>query len=441
MSLRLRISLSAAAAVAIAIAVAAVLAYQIVSSQLVGQIDNSLRARAEVAQTVAAAQLAESTQLNLPAPAFGDAPGVYQVVTSDSGEPRFAPGVQLPIDQRVRQVASGAHAAFYSNQTIRGTRLRVYTAPLTSGYAIQIARPLTSVDRTLDRLTRALALITMAGAGVALLLGWLVARTALVPVRRLTETAERVTETRDLGERIEEHGNDEVGRLAHSFNEMLLALDDSVGAQRRLVADASHELRTPLTSLRTNIEVLARDRDMSEAERERLLGDVLEQHEELTGLVADLIDLARGDEPVGEIEDVRIDELVRGAVERARRHAPSIDFQTKLEPCIVRGDRARLDRALANLLDNAGKWTDGGPVEVALSESELTVRDHGPGFREEDLPRVFDRFYRSSAARGMPGSGLGLAIVRQVAEAQGGSVSAENAAGGGALMRWSFGSA
>jgi two-component system sensor histidine kinase MprB len=209
-----------------------------------------------------------------------------------------------------------------------------------------------------------------------------------------------------------------------------------VEAQRQLVADASHELRTPLASLRTNIEVLQRAEDLPAADRADLLRDLVTQTDELTNLVADVVDLGRRGESQADFEDVRLDEVVRAGLERARRLAPQVVFAEKIEPWLVRGNPERLTRLVANLLDNAIKWSPpGATVEVALRDGELIVRDHGPGFAEDDIPLVFDRFYRADAARALPGSGLGLAIVRQVAEAHGGRATAENAAGGGALLR------
>ena len=250
--------------------------------------------------------------------------------------------------------------------------------------------------------------------------------------------------TRDLSQRIAPSGGeDEIGRLAKSFNAMLdalqlsmSALDASVHAQRQLVADASHELRTPVTSLRMNIEILQQAQDMDPDERRRLLGDVVEQIEELSLLMNDLIDLARGEEPRQDTEDVRLDAIAEQIVERARRRSPDTTLLADLEPRIVVGIPARLERAVANLVDNAVKYSPPGePVEIRLHGDELTVRDHGPGISAEDQPHVFDRFYRGAEARGRPGSGLGLAIVRQVAMQHGGSVSAEPAAAGGTLMR------
>jgi two-component system, OmpR family, sensor histidine kinase MprB len=292
------------------------------------------------------------------------------------------------------------------------------------------------VNHTLHRITFLLIVIALGGIAVAAGLGLAVSQAALRPVRRLTETTENVTETGDLSQRIEATGEDELGRLATSFNTMLAALEDSSRAQRQLVADASHELRTPLTSLRTNIEVLAGERTLAPDQREKLLSDVVEQLGEMTTLIAELIELARAEQHPEEAQEVRLDLLAEDAVERARRNRPNVIFTTDFESSLVHGAPSTIERAVANLLDNAAKWSPpGGEVEVGVRGDEVTVRDHGPGIAEEDLPYVFDRFYRASAARGLPGSGLGLAIVKQVAEAHGGTVVAERPEDGGTLMR------
>jgi len=286
-------------------------------------------------------------------------------------------------------------------------------------------------------------LLDVGGILLAALLGRLVAGAAVAPVRRLTQATEHVTRTHDLSQRIQSAGVDEIGRLAESFNVMLdtlqssmSALDASVHAQRQLVADASHELRTPVTSLRTNIEILKQERDMGVEERQRMLDEVVEQTEELTLLMNDLIELARGEQPGAGNEDVRLDLVVEEAVDRARRHSTATSFHVELDPVVLTGAPGRLARAINNLLDNAVNYSPpGSPVEIALHGQQLTVRDHGPGISYADLPHVFDRFYRGAEARGRPGSGLGLAIVRQVAEQHGGSINAEHAPGGGTLMR------
>jgi len=430
-SLRARLTLSAAAAVAVAVVAACAGAYFLVRNELRGEIDSSLRSRVE------AATARPFLALLLPTPAFGGPPGYAQVVTATGDvRRRTAAGRRLPVDERTREVAAGLRPSFFADLRISGTHVRVLTAPFRRRFAIQIARPLTEVDATLRRLRRLLLLIAAGGVGLAALLGAAVARAALAPLRRLSSAAAHVTETRDLSRRVAATGRDELGRLAGSFNTMLAALDESMKAQRQLVADASHELRTPLTSLRTNVEVLAREDALPPDERRRMLDDVVAQADELTALIADVVELAREQPPEHEAEDVQLDRLVEGSVERARRHAPDVRFELRARPAVVRGVPARIERAVGNLLDNAAKWSPpGATVEVAVEGDEVVVRDHGPGIPEHDLPHVFDRFYRSAEARRLPGSGLGLAIVRQVADLHGGRATAEAAEGGGARFR------
>jgi len=270
-------------------------------------------------------------------------------------------------------------------------------------------------------------------------LGALVSGAALAPVRRLTEAAERIAETGEPSERVPEGEHDELARLGASFNTMLASLEESLEKQRRFVADASHELRTPLTSLQTNIDVLRGDLELDPEQRKHLLDDLQRESQEMRALIAGLLELAQHGAQV-EKQEFQLDEVVEEALERARTRFPAVTWEPNgLEPTIVDGYRDRMERAVWNLLENAGKWSgDGGSVEVSLAGGELRVRDHGPGFADEDRPLVFDRFYRSAAARSMPGAGLGLAIVREVAEAHGGTVEAENAQDGGAVVRLSL---
>jgi two-component system sensor histidine kinase MprB len=341
----------------------------------------------------------------------------------------------LPVTKRTLEVADGLGKSSYADATVAGLHIRELTTPAFGG-AIQAALPLDGVDHTLSELELVLALVCLGGIALAAVLGVLVARAALKPVAALTTTAERVSVTGDLSERIDAVGDDEIGRLAASFNRMLSALEAGSEARRQLVADASHELRTPLASLLINVELLAEDGGLAGNERERLLADVSQQIRELTVLVGDLIDLARQEPTTGDASEVRLDELVQDAVARAARYAPDQRIELDSEPCTVRGVGARIERAVNNLLDNAVKWNPPGhPIEVTVRDGTVSVRDHGPGIDPADLPHVFDRFYRAAAARGLPGAGLGLAIVRQVAEAHGGSIEAANAPGGGAILQ------
>jgi two-component system sensor histidine kinase MprB len=389
--------------------------------------------------------VAPLNRIVLPPATPGGATGYVQLFQANGQVLRpETKGLQLPVTAATRAVAAGRHGAFFSETTVAGTPLRIFTKRAPEGGVWQVALPLSDVDNTLAHLKLVLALVCLGGIALAAALGLLVSRTALIPVRRLTGAAERVTRTQDLGHRIQVGEGDELGRLAQSFNTMLAALERSRLAQRQLVSDASHELRTPLTSVQTNLDALAMGEELPAQERARILAAAQAQLRELTVLVGDLVDLSKTEVEEVEVEDVRLDLAAAGALERARLHAPQCQVVLDAEPCLVRAAPARLDRAIANLLDNACEWnqpTPGrkgeaapGPVEVRVRDGAIEVRDHGPGISAEDLPRVFDRFYRAPGARGRPGSGLGLAIVRQMAEAHGGSVHAANDPGGGARL-------
>jgi two-component system, OmpR family, sensor histidine kinase MprB len=449
MTFRARLVAGAAAAVAVAIVLASVLVYFLVRNELRGQVDDSLRTQAVQIPNLPGRGL--QTQLGphdyatfVTADPFG---GQFQFVDSAGNTYRpeefntvnpLLPGVAM-----AKQVAGGKAKSGFRDVTQRGTHLRIFTtqlyAPTTEqpGLALQVASKLTDVDNELSTIRLWLLLVAVGGIGLAAGSGFLVARATLRPLRDLSETAERVRATRDLSQRIAVEGTDELGTLASTFNAMLESLGDAAQRQQQLVQDASHELRTPLTSLRTNIEVLATGEALPPGERAQLLADVVEQLGEMTDLITELTELARGEgQPEALEEDIRLDLVAEEAIRRATRNHPEVPIEAELEPTSVSGAPGSLERAIANLLDNAAKWSPAGsPVEVHLAGGELTVRDHGPGIAEEDVPHVFERFYRATSARSMPGSGLGLAIVQQVAQAHHGTITAELAAGGGTLMR------
>jgi two-component system sensor histidine kinase MprB len=440
MNFRTRLTLAAAAAVAVAIVGASAATYGLVRSELRGQVDETLRARArDLPPELTVISDPRGKQfLGLRPERFGGVAVFTQLVRRD-GKAITPPDVsgQLPVSERAHAAARGeVEEPFYEDAHVQDTHIRVLTLPLRPGGAVQVARSLEEVDRVLSKISRWLIALALVGIALAAALGLLVARAVLAPVQRLTTAAEEVSETRDLSRRIDASGTDELSRLATTFNTMLGALEESARAQRQLVSDASHELRTPLTSLRTNIEVLSRDERLPVEDREQLLHDVTEQLIEMTSLIAELVELARGDQAPVDPEDVRLDLATAEAIERTRRNRPGISFKPELEESLIRGVPSTIERAISNLLDNAAKWSPpGAEVEVTVRDGEVTVRDHGPGIDDEDLPFVFDRFYRAPAARGLPGSGLGLAIVRQVAEAHGGTITAEAAEGGGTRMR------
>ncbi|WP_190132615.1 sensor histidine kinase [Streptomyces mashuensis] len=382
---------------------------------------------------------------------FLAAPACTQIVPAAPAADPAEPYV-LPVTPETRRVAAGTRPGYRTAVTLPGGRPgRMLTAPFGKGRAVQVAL---RADTVRDGVRQAAGLLTaVGGAGVLLAAagGYAVSRRGLAPVARLTEATERIAATRDAGHRIDlppgpPDREDELTRLAVSFNTMLGELEESVAARRRLVADASHELRTPLTALRTNAELLARADRLTPAQRERASAALGRQIREVTTLVDDLVELARDEEPQQLLEDVRPALLVAHVVETARAHWPDVRFTLTEAPgardVVLPGVPARLARLLSNLLDNAAKFSTPGspdrPVEVVVTPQEVTVRDHGPGIADEDLPYVFDRFYRSRAARALPGSGLGLAMARQIARAHGATLTAEHAPGTGALFRLTF---
>jgi two-component system sensor histidine kinase MprB len=342
----------------------------------------------------------------------------------------------LTVSSRARKLigSQNPNSAYYTDAAVQGHHIREFVAPSQAGGVIIVGQDLAGTDHALRRMKFWILLIGAIGIGIAAALAGVVATLALRPIKRLTAAAETVAATGNLNERVAVSGSDEIGRLAARFNGMLGALEDSVGRQRRLVADASHELRTPLTAARTNID-LVREGRLPEEEVRRALDEASVELDSLTSLVSDLVELARGGERQLRIEDVQLDDLVAGMVERAKSRSPQTTFVTAFSPTMVQVDPALMERAVSNLLDNAVKYSSPGtPIEVTVRDGEVIVVDHGPGIAEDDLPRIFDRFYRAATARAKPGAGLGLAIVREAAEAHGGKATAEST-GSGARFR------
>jgi two-component system, OmpR family, sensor histidine kinase MprB len=409
-SFRQRLMLLTAVAIAATVAGASVAVWVVAKHELYAQLDQTL-----------------GQQVSQAGP-FGGG-DLTVIVHPDGSQSGFLAGA-LPVTDRVMSVVNGRADGYFTDIRVKKVALRELVAPRRGGGAVLSIQPLQPTQHALSRIRFWILLVGGIGIAAAAALAALVGTAALRPVRRLTAAAERVAATGNLSERVEGEGSDELGRLAARFNAMLVALEESVARQRRLVADASHELRTPLTSVRTNVDLL-REGKLPPDEQQRALAEASVELDALTTLLSDLVELARGEERKLRIEEVQLDELVGGAVDRARARAPQITFLSSLSPTLVRADPLLLERAVSNLLDNAVKWSpDGGPVEVTVRNGEVVVADHGPGIAEADIPRVFDRFYRAAAARAKPGAGLGLAIVREAAEAHGGRASVESTAGG-----------
>ncbi|MFJ6217239.1 ATP-binding protein [Streptomyces sp. NPDC092296] len=432
--LRRRLALLTALAVAVAVAVSAFSCWVLVRGQLYEQLDNNLRSKITLGPggQLGPAQAIGQYCIDRRPPPGLRADNVTLVLTSGSpcaitGQPTDSSVTVTTADREVA-ATPGTELQRYGTLT-DGTPVRVYTRNIGPGVALSVAAGTGFVDSQLSSLALRLAIVAACGVIMASSAGLLVARAALKPVDRLTDVVEHVARTEEVGTTIPVEGKDEIARLSESFNAMSTALANSRDRQTRLIADAGHELRTPLTSLRTNVDLLVRSDDTGRAlppeTRTRLLGHMKAQMGELSTLIGDLLELSRpsSGRSARETGVVALHEIAGRAVERGRLRGPGLHFDVRLDPWYVRGSAHGLERALINLLDNAVKYSPpGGSVDVLLAQGRLTVRDRGPGIAPDELPYVFDRFWRSPSSRQLPGSGLGLSIVAQTVRDSGGEV-------------------
>jgi two-component system, OmpR family, sensor histidine kinase MprB len=437
MTLALRVAVLTTMAVAATLGVVSAIVFVVVRAEFERSLDDSMLRRAHAAVSTAQADPEVFRQLNLQFQRIAD----VQIFIVYSGE-LFSPTTTVNKSEKpfksIKEIEVSNGEASQSMRTVRiqGTPYRVVAVQGGEGTALVMTQSMESIDYALERLKVILLLCSAAGVALAGMAGWAVAANGLRPVRRLTAATERVARTSELTP-IEVTGHDELARLTTSFNAMLQALDASQTRQRQLVADAGHELRTPLTSLRTNIELIGQaadnaERSLTDDQRHEIMGDVRSQLEELTTLVGDLVELARDEPLTRDPEPLDVSDVVTQAVDRVRLRAHTVTFDVELESWMAFGEPQLLERAVTNLLDNAAKWSPpDGTVTVRLADGALTVTDEGPGIDPDDLPHIFDRFYRSSEARTLPGSGLGLSIVKRAAERHGGTVDVESAPGGG----------
>ena len=447
-SLASRVTVLTTIAAGATVLLVAVGAYITVRMQLQTSLDDSLLERAtQAAKSQALAEI--TSECEIPAWALGAADVRIAFIQIDQTPPVHTcarADEPLELGQQEADVATGNADASIRTIYAGGQGYRVVTVPTSRpGQALVVAQSLEGQESVLRKLGIVMFLFGLAGVIASGMAGWAVARNGLRPVRRLTASVEEVARTEDLRPMPVE-GDDEIARLTTAFNQMLAALAASRDRQRQLVADAGHELRTPLTSLRTNLDLLSQADSaggLPPEAKDELLRDVRAQIEEMTTLIGDLVELSR-DEPLTHVvEEVDLADLVDRSVARVRRRAPGVTFDVQVEPWFVVGEQAGIERAVTNLLDNAAKWSPpDGTVTVRMTDGTLVVDDEGTGISDEDLPHVFDRFYRSEESRSMPGSGLGLSIVRQVAERHAGTVDAgASPAGGARLTLWLPGSA
>jgi two-component system sensor histidine kinase MprB len=441
MTLRRRIAAVVAAGVAGVVLALAAIGYLSIRSHMLDQVDQALTARG-APYTQERVGPPRPTRVRVPPPEpFGGASGYFQFVRANGTAFTGNGPALLHYGPRALAIARTGKGSYFTDETVLGTHLRVLTvADPDASLAVQIARPLNEIDAVLHQVLITYAVVILVGVVLAALFGGLIGRSAIAPIVRFTRRSENITGALDRSQRLEEEGAEELVALATSFNRMLDTLERSVQAQKNLVADASHELRTPIAALRSNIQIFLEGHRLPASERVELQAAILAELDQLTQLVTDVVELARGHPHQEEVEVLRLDAVVTEAVGRSRRRAPTLTFDVTLEPTLIEHDIDQIERAVGNLVDNACAWSpSSGTIVIGLEAGTLSVRDHGPGFNDRDLPHIFDRFYRADHARRRPGSGLGLAIVRQAAEARGGYAEALNAPGGGAMLRVSFG--
>jgi two-component system sensor histidine kinase MprB len=438
MNLAVRLALTFAGVAAVVTVLVGVLSYQTASGRIQDELDRTLLTTATEIATGATAVLAPNPAITGPDNDHDEAqPMVAQRIAADGSIVRVGGRpASLPITAEERSLATrgqpGEH--FYHDVTVGQDDYRVVTVAQNHGQgALQLAIDVDETRYVLSSLAMRIAMISALVLVVAAAVGWFIARRITRRLVRLTGLAEQVSSSGRLDVEVPVDGRDEVGRLAASFDAMLSRLAASREDQERLVQDAAHELRTPLTSLRTNARVLRRFGELNPNARERLLEDVDGETRELTHLVDELVELATRGSEEEPPESVDLAEVVTRAAERVRRRSGR-EIRVDAEPVRVLGQARALERAVANLLENAVKFDRTGPVEAVLRGGRVEVRDRGPGITEADQTRVFDRFYRADTARALPGSGLGLAIVRQVALAHGGDVVVAMRPGGGAVV-------
>ena len=441
MTLRNRVSVAAAVGVLIVVAAVSSVLYFSYAASLKSRVDATLVDAAQQASSITQ-RIKQSAGDSRSIPDFGTpvTVGSVELQLFLGPVPVDQPTQFGPLDSRDVAVAQGAQPPYFANADDGGHQFRVYTAamPGTSGAGlVRTSRAANADNGALRNAALLLAGLTVAAASVTYGAARLTAGRILRPIAELTATAEHVTQTRDLTARLRSAGpnddgtNDEVGRLSSAFDTMLAALHESVTAQRQLVADASHELRTPLTSLTTNLDLLEDGAGLADPQAPALVRAAREQAGELHQLITDLLDLARYHESAPHREAVRLDLLTDQAVHRLRQRVPHAVIDAELRPCLVHVDPAAVDHAVSNLVDNAIKWNPRDTaVRVVVENGRVSVSDHGRGIAHEDLPHIFERFYRAPDVRGMPGAGLGLAIVGSVAQANKGTVEVRTGPGG-----------
>jgi two-component system, OmpR family, sensor histidine kinase MprB len=433
------------------VAAAALASYVSTASQLRSSIDDALRAKASAVDVAQAGGGGRGHG--------GDGragPGHQQPDVPVGGCP--LPGVLAPVSAAQLEGLDGTVTACLAGSvtlptfdadragrptlrtvTVEGVPYRVLSTDWYAGGTLELATNLAGTDALLHRLRFRLGGLVAVATAVAAALGWLIATRLARPIVRLRDTARHIAGTLDLATPIDVDATGEVGSLAASFATMVVAVRRSQEQQQRLVSDASHEMRTPLTSLRSNIELIGRIERLPGPERAEVVGDVLQDVEELGALVAELVVLASDLSAAEPEEPVDLGHLARIVATRTERRVGRQVLVDDGRSAETIGRPRQLERAVANLVENAVKYSSSDTiVEVVVDGTDVTVRDRGRGIPAADVDHVFERFYRAIDVRTQPGSGLGLSIVEEIVRSHGGTVFARNRDGGGAEVGFSL---
>jgi two-component system OmpR family sensor kinase len=457
-SIRLRLTFWYVSLLAVMLALFSSFIYVLFERNLTEEIDNSLNDRAtEMIRILATAPAPFASRIPTAVDAFASGEFFIQLVGADGEILDRSSNLgrqQIPVlpESLARIARTGAD---FETIDADRHRLRVFTLPLVSNGRVigflQVARSLEDLKATMVRLRQVL----LVGSGfilvVAFLTGSLIARRALRPIDRITQTAQRIGASGNLTERVKTRSpQDEIGRLASTFNWMLdrLAqaysrLEQTLAAQRRFIADASHELRTPLTTVLGNLDFLTRHGNLKDPDLREALADARSEAERMSRLVEDLLFLARADAGQRlQKTTTRADEIVREVVRQARRLARGQTVEVgPIEPATIVASPDHFKQLLLILVDNAIKYTPpGGEIRISAClegdppELAIAIADTGPGIAPEALPHIFERFYRAEQARGGTGSGLGLAIARWLADEHGGRIEVSSQVGVGSVF-------
>jgi signal transduction histidine kinase len=423
-SLRLKLTLAFTGVMAVLLAIAGIALSLLVATNLDSTIDNGLEARAgDAAAVVDTGKLARTGEPFAQVLALNGS--VLDTTTGAGERPLLRPAERA--------------AARSGDVIVERGELRLLARPLRAQRILVVGESLAQRERALDALHTRLAVGGPLALLIASAVGYALAAAALRPVERMRRHAAAITAAQASERLPVPPSDDEIGRLGRTLNEMLARLEVAFKRERAFVSDASHELRTPLAILRTELELALRGEHTRE-ELEAALRSAAEETERLSRLAEDLLVLARSQDPARPLP-MRLEPLDAGDVLarvagrfQARARAEGRPLAADPSPGVeVTADPDRLEQALANLVDNALTYGDG---TVALSAKtvngnvELHVKDEGPGFTPEFLPRAFERFTRADEARSRGGSGLGLAIASAVAAAHGGSAQARNGSPG-----------